>query len=83
MQADVERILARLLTDRGFRERFLADPAGIAREEGLSPEEVEAMARMPVQDLRTAARSYQHKRDATAQRGARKWLLDWFRAKRR
>jgi len=49
----------------------------------LSPEEVEAMARMPVQDLRTAARSYQHKRDATAQRGARKWLLDWFRAKRR
>jgi hypothetical protein len=64
MQADIERLLARLLTNRAFRERFLADPADIARQEGLSPEEAQAVAAMPMQDLRTAARSYQHKRDS-------------------
>jgi len=67
MQADVERLLARLFTDHRFRERFLADPAAVAREAGLSPEEVEAVARIPSQDLHTAARSYQHKREASAQ----------------
>jgi pantoate kinase len=83
MQADVERFLARLLTDPGLRERFLADRSGIAKEAGLSPEEAEAMARMPSQDLRTAARSYQHKRDANGPPRGRNWIIDWFRAKRR
>jgi hypothetical protein len=82
MQADVERFLARLLTDPGLRERFLADRAGVAKEAGLSPEEAEAMARMRSQDLRTAARSYQHKRDSGVQRGGRNWLMDWFRGQR-
>jgi hypothetical protein len=82
MQADVERFLARLLTDRGFRERFLADPDDVARQEGLSPEEAEAVAKVPSQDLRTAAQSYKHKRDSNARHGARKWFVDWFRAKR-
>ena len=81
MQADVERFLARLLTDRAFRERFLADPAGVASQEGLSPEEARAMASMPLRDLRTAARSYQHKRDSKVQRSARYRLIDWFRGK--
>jgi hypothetical protein len=82
MQADVERFLARLLTDPGLREQFLADRAGVAKDAGLSQEEAEAMARMPSQDLRTAARSYQHKRDAKAPRRGRNWLVDWFRRKR-
>jgi hypothetical protein len=78
MQIDIERLLARLLTDRAFRERFLADPAEVSRQEGLSPEEAKAAARIPAQDLRTAARSYQHKREANArQRGARR-LRDWL-----
>ena len=64
MQADVERLLARLLTDHGLRARFLADPAAIAREERLSPQEAAAVARIPVADLLTAARSYAFKRDA-------------------
>jgi hypothetical protein len=84
MQADVERFLARLLTDPGFRNRFLADRAGvIAEDAGLSPEEAQAMARMPAQDLRTAARSYQHKRDAKVPLRRRGWLADWFRPNRR
>jgi hypothetical protein len=83
MQADVERFLARLLTDPGLRERFLADRAGVANEAGLSPEEAQAMARMPSQDLRTAARSYEHKRDAKVPRRWRNWLINWFRAKGR
>ena len=81
MQADVERLLAQLLTDQAFRERFLADPAGVAKAEGLSPDEAEAVARMPTQDLRTAARSYQHKRDATAHRRGRRGLVDWLSGK--
>lgn len=80
MQVDVERFLARLLTDREFRERFLAAPVDVARSEGLSPEEAEAVARMPSRGLRTAARSYQHKRESSARGGARNWWTNWFRA---
>ena len=80
MQADVERFLARLLTDRGFRERFLAAPADVARSEGLSQEEAEAVARMPAQGLRTAARSYQHKRESSARGRGRNWWVNWLRA---
>jgi pantoate kinase len=83
MQADVERFLARLLTDPGLRERFLADRARVAREAGLSLEEAQAVARMPSQDLRTAARSYEHKRDANAPRRGRNWLIRWFGLDRR
>src|SRR5262245_50779647 len=82
MQADVERFLARLLTDRAFRERFLADPAAVASQEGLSPEEAQAVAAMPTQDLRTAARSYQHKRDSKVPRGVHGRLMSWLSGKR-
>jgi hypothetical protein len=83
MQADVERLLARLLTDRAFRERFLADRINVAQQEGLSSEVAQAMAAMPVQDLRTAARSYHHKRASKNQRGKRNPLIDWFCTKLR
>lgn len=82
MQADVERLLARLLTDRAFRQRFLAEPARVAREEGLSEGEARAAADMCAQDLQSAARSYQHKRDSQAQRRTRNWLTRWFKATR-
>ena len=82
MQADVERLLARLLTDRAFRQRFLAEPTRIAREEGLSEGEARAAAEMCVQDLQSAARSYQHKRDSNAQRRPRNWLTGWFKTTR-
>jgi hypothetical protein len=80
MQADVERLLARLLTDGALLERFLADPATVARQEGLSPPEADAVARMPAPGLRAAARSFQHKRDASTQRSVRKRLGDRIRA---
>ena len=82
MQADIERFLARLLTDRAFRERFVADRINVAQQEGLSTAEAQAMAAMPVQDLRTAARSYQHKRDAKVARGGRGRLMIWLRGQR-
>ena len=82
MQADIERFLARLLTDRAFRERFVADRINVAQQEGLSRAEAQAMAAMPVQDLRTAARSYQHKRDAKVARGGRGRLMIWLRGQR-
>jgi len=82
MQADVERLLARLLTDRTFRLRFLADPISIARQEGLSEYEARAAAELSVPDLQTAARSYQSKRDSKERQRSR-WLLGWFEALRR
>jgi len=82
MQGDVERLLARLLTDKTFRQRFLAEPTRIAREEGLSDAEAKAAAEMSVQDLQTAARSYQHKRDLKVHHRPRSWLTGWFKAMR-
>ena len=83
MQADVERFLARLLTDPGLRERFLADRSGVAKDAGLSPEEAEGVARMPSQNLRAAARSYQHKQASKVPRPGLNWLVAWFRARSR
>jgi hypothetical protein len=74
MQADVEKLMARLLTDRALRERFVADPVAVAQASGLTEEESEAIARMPAQDLLTAARSYDAKRAAKRARG-RRWPI--------
>ena len=81
MQADIERLMARLLTDRALRERFVADPAAVARDGGLSPQEADAITRMPVADLLTAARSYDLKRDAKRRRGRIHPLLAWLRGR--
>ena len=83
MQADVERLLARLLTDRGLRERFIADPAGVATEAGLSPEEADGVARLPVPDLHAAARGYEHKRNAKQKAVRGNLLTSWVWARRR
>jgi hypothetical protein len=83
MQAEVERMLARLLTDRALRERFLADPVGIATAEGLSAEEAEMIARMPAPDLRAAGRSYDHKRKAKREATRVTWFARWPWAGRR
>jgi hypothetical protein len=80
MQADVERLTARLLTDRALRERFVADPAAVARESGLSPQESAAVAEIPMADLLTAARSYDFKRAAKRRDVRPHRLLAWWRA---
>jgi hypothetical protein len=66
MQDKLERFMARLLTDRGFREKFLADPMATGAQEGLSAEQCRAVAAMPSNGLRVAARSYEYKRGAKA-----------------
>jgi hypothetical protein len=80
MQADIERLLARLLTDIELRERFIADPVGIAIAAGLSAQETETIARVSVQDLRVAGHSYARKRDAVRNGMRKTWILRWFRA---
>jgi anti-sigma-K factor RskA len=82
MQADIENLMARLLTDRALRERFRDDPAAVANEAGLSAPETEAMCRISVQDLFTAARTYEHKRSMKRRRSLKHRMLDWWRAKR-
>ena len=62
VQAHVERFLAQLFADDEARQRFLANPQGVAHEQGLTPEECAAIALVPAQDLQTAARSYERKR---------------------
>ena len=80
MQADVERLMARLLTERALRERFVADPAAVAREGGLSPQEAEAVGKIPIADLLTAARSYGFKRATKGRSGRPHRWLAWWRA---
>jgi len=65
-----------------LRERFVADPATVASEAGLSPGEAESIARIPLQDLFTAARSYEHKRSLKRRSSWKYPLLKWLRAKR-
>jgi hypothetical protein len=62
MQGKLEQVMARLFTDRDFREAFLADPVTVGAREGLSAEQCRAAAAMPVGDVRRAARSYEYKR---------------------
>jgi hypothetical protein len=58
----LEHFLARLYTDGAFRAAFVADPAATGAREGLSAEQCRAVATMPLDQLRRAARSYEHKR---------------------
>ncbi|HSB73324.1 MAG TPA: Franean1_4349 family RiPP [Candidatus Methylomirabilis sp.] len=48
-QRAVERILGRLVTDEGFRERFFTDPDGACLQigEDLSRQELDALRRIP------------------------------------
>jgi hypothetical protein len=79
MQAEIEGLMARLLTDRALRERFAADPYAVARAHGLSAQESDEIAALPMQDLVTAASSYEHKRGTRRRRGWRQHLLRWLR----
>ena len=82
MQHQLEHFFARLLTDADFRERFLADPAAVASEAGLSPAECDAAAKLSAEDLRTAARSFAHKRAGKLAASGRA-AAGWFRARSR
>jgi hypothetical protein len=43
-QAKLDGLLGRALRDKDFRERLLANPADVAKEAGLSAEELELVA---------------------------------------
>ena len=64
-----EIVLARLYTDAGFRERFLAAPLQVALGEGLSEEEARAMAGVDRVGLELAAHSFEKKRAGRGKRG--------------
>jgi hypothetical protein len=64
MQDRLEHFMARLLTDRAFREEFLAAPQAVGAREGLSEDQCRAVMAMPPRDLHTAVRSYAHKRQS-------------------
>ncbi len=78
MQHRLESLLARLLTDDAFRRQFQRDPAAVAKQAGLSAEECAAVAAMPMQDLKTAAWSFGHKRAAKRRYRARAWWTNWI-----
>ncbi len=46
------RLLAKATHDHAFRERFYADPGGLAREFGLSQTEQDELAKMDPRRLR-------------------------------
>jgi hypothetical protein len=78
MQDRLERVMARLLSDAEFRQRFRTDPHTAAAEEGLSSEAVAAMAAISLPDLETAARGYASQRRAKREQGRRSWLKRLF-----
>ena len=81
MQADVERLLARLFTDPDLRERFIADPKSVASQAGLSEQESETIARMK---FRTCAPPHAATNTNATPRAnpSQTWFSRWFRAKR-
>ena len=60
--AETQRLLARLYTDAPLRARFAADPAAVAAEFGLVPEEAASLASMPLGPLDDFAASLVRKR---------------------
>ena len=59
-----EQFLAALYTDDAFRERFTRDPRTTARNAGLSDDDAGELARMDMEALRLAARSFAKKRSS-------------------
>ncbi|MGX9697159.1 hypothetical protein ACWYXK_09275 [Janthinobacterium lividum] len=65
----LETYLARLYTDDALRAAFLREPRAQALLQGLSPQEVDAMASMDHIGLQMAAASYRAKRAGRAEQG--------------
>ncbi len=78
---EMERALARLYTDSGFRQAFLHDPGVALRALDLTAGEKADLAGMDRAGLVMAAASYQHKRQhrACGRRQVRKRLARWIR----
>ncbi len=60
--AESQRLLARLYTDAALRARFAGDPGSVAAEFGLSLEETQALALLPLDQLDDFAGSLIRKR---------------------
>jgi hypothetical protein len=78
---EMERTLARLYTDSGFRHTFLCDPSVALGALDLTANEKADLAGMDRAGLVMAAASYQHKRGrrARGRREVRKRLVRWIR----
>ena len=59
-----EQFLAALYTDEAFRARFMNDARATALAAGLSDNDADELARMDMESLRLAARSFAKKRAA-------------------
>lgn len=66
-----EQFLAALYTDEGFRSRFTRAPRETALAAGLPDADAAELARMDMEALALAARSYARKRDALTSRRSR------------
>ena len=61
-----EQFLAALYTDEVTRERFIRDPLRTALAAGFSDHDARELARMDLESLRLAARSFERKRAVKA-----------------
>lgn len=60
---EIEIYMARLYTDAGLRDEFVANPIAQLKISGLSEESIQVLKDMDMQGLLLAGKSYQHKRD--------------------
>ena len=57
-----EQFLAALYTDEAFRARFVSDPYATAIAAGMPEDDAHELARIDMEALRLAARSFEKKR---------------------
>ena len=78
---EMERALARLYTDSGFRHAFLCDPEAALSALDLTAAEKADLAAMDRAGLVMAAASYRHKRESRggSRGGVRSRLARWIR----
>ena len=63
-----EQFLAALYTDDALRARFTTDPRATALAAGLTEDDAQELARIDMEALQLAARSFAKKRDVKSSR---------------
>lgn len=61
-ESRLESFLARIYVDATAREKFLADPRGVATSAGLAPHEIDDLANIDRDGLEMFAHSLEHKK---------------------
>jgi hypothetical protein len=54
----IPALVGKAAFDKGFCDKFLADPIGVAKESGLTEEEIQTLQSISLEDLKKALSSF-------------------------